>query len=205
MESFKYVRLGITFVYVGLILTVLAIFVVPVSMIARFVPLLLAAIPLTIASSLFSMIGRILCLTVPRQLKAHGFIATSVVFDLLSLISSLGIVDNIPGLPDLSGFSGLLGIAAVIFFLIFLKKLAVYIKDETSSVRASNVLNLAMGIVVVMVAMFFVPPIAILVLIFVIIGFFIYNRLLWGLRTSLSPESGPIPNITESSEPNNIQ
>ncbi len=202
MESFKHVRLGITFVYAGLILTVLAIFVVPVSMVIRFAPLLLAAIPLTIVSSLLSMIGRILCLTVPRHLKAYGFIVTSVVFDLLSLISALGFGDKIPGVPRLSGFSGLFGIAAVIFFLFFLKKLAVYIKDDTSSIRASNLLNLAIGIVVVMVAMLFVPPIAILVLIFVVIGFFIYNRLLWGLRESLCPTGIPTPNIAEPYQPN---
>lgn len=202
MESFKHVRLGITFVYIGLVLTVLAILLAPLSIVTRFLPLLLAVIPMTIASSLLSMVGRILCLTVPRSLKAYGFIVTSVVFDLLSLISALGFGDNIPGIPPLSGFSGLLGIAAVVFFLIFLKKLAIYIKDDTSSIRASNLLNLAIGIVVVMVAMLFVPPIVFLVLIFVVIGFFIYNRLLWGLRESLCPTGIPTPNIAEPYQPN---
>lgn len=203
MNSFKHVRLGITFVYIGLVLAVLAIFVIPLTMVTRFPPLVLAAIPLTIASSLFSMVGRILCLTVPRQVKAHGFIVTSVVFDLLAIISALSSV--IPGVPNWSGFSSLLYNTAVIFFLIFLKKLAVYINDDTSSVRASNMFNLAIGIVVVMVAKFFVPPIAFLVLLFVIIGFFIYNRLLWGLRKSLSPIAAPALSISVACQPNDIR
>lgn len=205
MESFKHVRLGITFVYIGLVLTVLAILMVPISIVTRFLPLLLAAIPLSFASSLVSMVGRILCLTAPRQMKPYSSIVTSVVFDLLALISSLGVAENIPGVPELSNFSQLLSMAAVVFFLIFLKRLAVYIKDDKSAVRASNLLNLAIGIVVVMVAMIFVPPIAILALIFVIVGFFIYNRLLWGLRKNLRPIASLTPNIAVASQPNDIQ
>lgn len=91
----------------------------------------------------------------------------------------------IPGLPNLSGFSGLLSVAGMVFFLVFLKKLAVFIKDSESADRASSLLNLGIGLVVVMVAMIFLPLISILALVLMLVGFFIYNRLLSGLRKSL--------------------
>lgn len=183
MNTFKYTRTGITFVYLGLVFAVLAIFVVPLSLVLKAAPLLLAMPALLVASLLLSMIGRILCLSVPKEVGATGMIYTAVVCDVCSLFTEVSRM--IPGLPNLSGFSGLLSVAGMVFFLIFLKKLAVFIKDSESADRASSLLNLGIGLVVVMVAMIFLPPISILALVLMLVGFFIYNRLLSGLRKSL--------------------
>ena len=112
-----------------------------------------------------------------------GLIYAAVVCDVSSLFAAVSRM--IPGLPNLSGFSGLLSVAAIVFFLIFLKKLALFINDSESAARASSLLNLGIGLVVVMVAMIFLPLISILAFVLMLVGFFIYNRLLSGLRKSL--------------------
>lgn len=184
VDTFKYTRMGITFVYIGLVLIVLSIFAVPLAAVLRATWLLLLFPALVVASSLLSMIGRILCLSVPKEVGASGLIYAAVALDVSSLFAAVSRM--IPGLPNFSGFSGLLSLAAMVFFLIFLKKLAVFINDSESAARASSLLNLGIGLVVVMVAMIFLPLISILALVLMLVGFFIYNRLLSGLRKSLA-------------------
>ena len=74
MDTFKYTRMGITFVYIGLVLIVLSIFAVPLAAVLRATWLLLLVPALVVASSLLSMIGRILCLSVPKEVGASGLI-----------------------------------------------------------------------------------------------------------------------------------
>jgi hypothetical protein len=139
------------------------------------------------------MIGRILCLSVPKEVGASGLIYAAVALDVSSLFAAVSRM--IPGLPNFSGFTGLLSLAAMVFFLIFLKKLAVFINDSESAARASSLLNLGIGLVVVMVAMIVLPLVslqafalgpALLAFVLMVVGFFIYNRLLSGLRKSLA-------------------
>ncbi|MCF7962023.1 MAG: hypothetical protein K9M08_14900 [Pirellula sp.] len=193
MDTFKYTRMGITFVYIGLVLIVLSIFAVPLAAVLRATWLLLLVPALVVASSLLSMIGRILCLSVPKEVGASGLIYAAVALDVSSLFAAVSRM--IPGLPNFSGFSGLLSLAAMVFFLIFLKKLAVFINDSESAARASSLLNLGIGLVVVMVAMIVLPLVslqafafspALLAFVLMVVGFFIYNRLLSGLRKSLA-------------------
>ena len=193
MDTFKYTRIGITFVYIGLVLIVLSIFAVPLAAVLRATWLLLLVPALVVASSLLSMIGRILCLSVPKEVGASGLIYAAVALDVSSLFAAVSRM--IPGLPNFSGFSGLLSLAAMVFFLIFLKKLAVFINDSESAARASSLLNLGIGLVVVMVAMIVLPLVslqafafspALLAFVLMVVGFFIYNRLLSGLRKSLA-------------------
>ena len=193
MDTFKYTRMGITFVYIGLVLIVLSIFAVPLAAVLRATWLLLLVPALVVASSLLSMIGRILCLSVPKEVGASGLIYAAVALDVSSLFAAVSRM--IPGLPTFSGFTGLLSLAAMVFFLIFLKKLAVFINDSESAARASSLLNLGIGLVVVMVAMIVLPLVslqafalgpALLAFVLMVVGFFIYNRLLSGLRKSLA-------------------
>ncbi len=193
MDTFKYTRMGITFVYIGLVIIVLSIFAVPLAAVLRANWLLLLFPALVVASSLLSMIGRILCLSVPKEVGASGLIYAAVALDVSSLFAAVSRM--IPGLPNFSGFTGLLSLAAMVFFLIFLKKLAVFINDSESAARASSLLNLGIGLVVVMVAMIVLPLVslqafalgpALLAFVLMVVGFFIYNRLLSGLRKSLA-------------------
>ena len=202
MDTFKYTRTGITFVYIGLVLIVLSIFAFPLAAVLRAAPLLLLFPALLVASSLLSMIGRILCLSVPKEVGASGLIYAAVALDVSSLFAAVSRM--IPGLPNFSGFTGLLSVAAMVFFLIFLKKLAVFINDSESAARASSLLNLGIGLVVVMVAMIVLPLVslqafalgpALLAFVLMVVGFFIYNRLLSGLRKSLGVKVAPTGSV----------
>ena len=202
MDTFKYTRTGITFVYIGLVLIVLSIFAFPLAAVLRAAPLLLLFPALLVASSLLSMIGRILCLSVPKEVGASGLIYAAVALDVSSLFAAVSRM--IPGLPNFSGFTGLLSVAAMVFFLIFLKKLAVFINDSESAARASSLLNLGIGLVIVMVAMIVLPLVslqafalgpALLAFVLMVVGFFIYNRLLSGLRKSLGVKVAPTGSV----------
>ena len=201
MDTFKYTRTGITFVYIGLVLFVLAIIALVYAGLNP-VPLRLAVPLLLVASSLLSMIGRILCLSVPKEVGASGLIYAAVALDVSSLFAAVSRM--IPGLPNFSGFTGLLSVAAMVFFLIFLKKLAVFINDSESAARASSLLNLGIGLVIVMVAMIVLPLVslqafalgpALLAFVLMVVGFFIYNRLLSGLRKSLGVKVAPTGSV----------
>ena len=202
MDTFKYTRTGITLVYIGLVLSVLSIFAFPLAAVLRAAPLLLLFPALLVASSLLSMIGRILCLSVPKEVGAMGLIYAAVGCDVSSLFAAVS--PMIPGLPNLSLFSGLLSVAAIVLFLIFLKKLAVFINDSESAARASSLLNVGIGLVVVMVAMIVLPLLslhafalgpALLAFVLMVVGFFIYNRLLSGLRKSLGVKVAPTVSV----------
>jgi hypothetical protein len=185
--------MGIALVYAGLVLFVLAMIAIPLSILLRAAPLLLAAPLLWIASSLLSMIGRILCLSVPKNVGATGLIYAAVVCDVSSLFAMVSRMFS--WLPDLSSFSGMLSVAAMLFFLMFLKKLAVFINDSESADRALSLLYLGIGLIIVMVAMIFIPQISILSLVLMLVGFFIYNRLLSGLRKSLGIAVAPTDSV----------
>jgi hypothetical protein len=188
MGRFKHVRTGITCVYAGLLLTVAAVLIVPLVIVPlaiqlKSAPLLLLAPLLVIAASLLSMIGRIFCLSVPQEVGATGLIYTAVVCDVSALIASVS--GMVPGLPDVSAYSALLSIIGLVFFVLFLKKLAVYIDARDSAVRASNLLNVSVGLVVVMVAMIFLPLMALVALVLGLLGLILYSRLLSGMKQSL--------------------
>ena len=198
MDTFKYTRTGITFVYIGLVLSILPIFAFPLAAVLRAVPLLLAIPALLIAASLLSMIGRILCLSVPKEVGAMGLIYAAVVCDVSSLFAAVSRM--IPGLPNFSGFSGLLSVAAIVLFLIFLKKLALFINDSESAARASSLLNVGIGLVLILVSMIVLPLLSLQAFAFgpviaapvlMLVGLILYARLLSGLRKSLGVVEAP--------------
>lgn len=184
MGRFKHVRLGLGCVIAGLWLTVAAILVVPLAILVQAAPLILLAPLLVIAASLVSMIGRILCLSVPQEVGATGLIYAAVLCDVTALIASVS--GMVPGLPDVSGFSALLSVGGIVCFLLFLKRLAVHINAGDSAVRATNLLNVSIGLVVVMVVMIFLPLMGLVALGLALLGFILYSRLLSGLKQSLS-------------------
>ena len=192
MNTFRYTHTGVTYVYIGLILIAITILIIPLSMLLHAAPLLLALPLLWIASSLLSMIGRILCLSVPKEVGASGLIYAAVICDVSSLFAAVSPMAT--WLPNLSAYQGLLSVAAMVLFILFLKKLAVFISDAESAILASNMLILSIGLAILMVAMIALPFVApaaalgpvLLIPILLIVGFFIYGRLLSGLRMSLA-------------------
>lgn len=190
MNELQSVQKGVSFVYYGLYLMVgsflLAmvgagtIVVVPIVGLA-----LVAAAPLMIiAGSVLSFIGRLKCLSVPDECSATGVIYTAVVCDVIAiLISAASWFVELP--ERASSLKALLTLAASILFLIFLKKISVFIRDSISEKRSSNVLNLGIATFVTMIIGIFIPPLIILAFVMMIVGFIIYVKLLIGLKESL--------------------
>lgn len=184
MGQYKHVRTGITCVYVALWLTILAILAVPLACLLRAAPLLLIAPLLVAAGTVLSMIGRILCLSVPAQVGATGLIYGAVLFDVAALLATVsGLVG---GLPDLSAFSPLLNVIGMVLFVLFLKQLALSIGAKDCAVRASNLLNLSVGLTVVIVLTLFLPPMGLVALVLGLLGVVLYFQLLSGLKLGLS-------------------
>lgn len=149
-NSLDNVQRGITFVYIGVLLNVAAVVSFVLVMLMKADPLLIVCGLLSNASSLLSMIGRILCLTVPKQVGATALIYFAVGFDVTALLATVS--GMILGMPNLSSISGLISVFATVLFLIFLRKLATYIKSDELVQRASEVLILCAGLVVFHVA-----------------------------------------------------
>jgi hypothetical protein len=189
--SLNWVQLGITFIYFGVLLFVAAIIVGVLALPLKAPLLIIGGLLMSAASSLLSTIGRILCLTVPKQVGARALIYFSVAFDITALL--LTVSRMIPGMQYLSGFSGLVNVLGIVLFVIFLKKLAIYINSNDLAQRASEVLSLwAVWAVLFVFGLVGASMSAIFVMIVVLPGFvlsllacFRYFQLLSELRLSL--------------------
>jgi DNA-directed RNA polymerase subunit RPC12/RpoP len=190
-DSLSSVRLGITFVYVGLLLIVAAIIATVLALLFKAPLLIIGALILITASSLLSTIGRILCLTAPKQVRAKVLIYLAVAFDIVALFLSYS--PMIPGMQNLRGLSGLLGVIGIVLFVFFLRQLANYINASELAQRASEVLILwALLVVLSVFGVILGSMSGILALIMVLIVFtvsmvacFRYFQLLSDLRLSL--------------------
>jgi len=190
MGKLANVHKGISCVYYGLYLIVVGILVtlvgavaVVVSPVAVLVAIVAAPI-MIIAGTILCLVGRIMCLSVPDDFSAAGVIYAAVICDVTVVLSSAAswIVD----LPELvSSLSPLLWLASTILFLVFLKKIAAYVDDNNSKRRAGNVLNLLIGTFVTVILGVFLPPLLIVAMLMVIVGFIMYVLLLMGLMKSL--------------------
>jgi hypothetical protein len=197
-NSLSSVRLGITFVYVGLLLIVPAIIATVLALLFMAPLLIIGALILITASSLLSTIGRILCLTAPKKVGAEVLIYLAVAFDIAALLLSYS--PMIPGMRDLRGLSGLLGVVAIVLFVLFLRKLANYINASDLAQRAWEVLMMwailgalsFVGVFSIFLGAVLGPMFAIFGLILVLIAFpvsmvacFRYIQLLSDIRLSL--------------------
>ena len=190
MGKLANVHKGVSCVYYGLYLIVGSILVIPVGVVAVMISpaaglVVLAAAPLMIiAGTILCLVGRIMCLSVPDDFSAAGVIYAAVICDVSVVLSSAA--SWIVVLPELvSSLSPLLSLASTILFLVFLKKIAAYVDDNTSERRAGNVLNLLIGTCVTVILGVFLPPLLIGAMLMVLVGFVMYVLLLMGLMKSL--------------------
>lgn len=109
------------------------------------------AIGLVFLHTALGIIGSILCLWVPRESKARGFMIASMVFDLSGL--GVGVLLTLAGLPPV--ISGPLGLVAWTLLMVFLRNLAFYL-------NANDCADLARGMIFQGVALLFVPPLVLI-------------------------------------------
>jgi hypothetical protein len=197
--SYRTLRLGISLVFYGLLLLVAALLLTILTPVLAFTiespsPFLaLFIVPiLLIAASIVGLVGKILCLAAPDETGGKQIVYVAVILDVsAALINLVSFVVPIPKFLD--SISTLLGLTAFILFLVFLRQLAVFLKDAVLAERAAGVLKLGVGIVVTLVVailgMLFFPPLVLISIVTVIlgvIGFILYLMLLGGLKQRLA-------------------
>ena len=183
-NSVDYVQRGITFLYIGVLLLIAAVLSFVLAMLAKTTLLLIVSGLLVIASSLLSMIGRILCLTVPKQVGATALIYIAVGFDIMVLLATVS--NMIPAMPNFKNLSELLSVLGTVVFVIFLRKLATYINSDDLVQLASKILILSGVLVVVMLmSVFFGMILLPVVVVIFLLACFYYFKLLSGMRLSL--------------------
>ncbi len=133
---------------------------------------------LMICSSVATAIGKVLCMSAPPQMSGKPFIYLAAVADVAILCISLGsFFVIIP--PVLSQSESLIAIIGTYFFVLFLRELGRFQRDDNITDRATHLLNLCgvlIGIMLSIIAGFFVNfinPVAWIVLsmIFGIVAF----------------------------------
>ncbi|MCP4783845.1 MAG: hypothetical protein GY903_24570 [Fuerstiella sp.] len=190
MSAMKSVFSGVNLVYIGLYLIVLGFvaIILGAGLAAAASPaalLFIGAGPLMlIVGTIMGLVGKIKCLSVPETVQTTGVIYTAVVCDVLVLL--ITVADWFVVLPTIVGTAhGCMAILAPVLFVVFLKRVAAHVKDGQSEKRAGFLLNLCIANVIVMVVGLFLPPLAIVGLILILVMFFTYVRLLLSLRVSL--------------------
>lgn len=199
MSAMKSVSSGVNLVYIGFYLIVFGLIALLlgaglVAAGSQVGLILLATAPLMlIVGSVLGLVGRLQCLSVPDAVQATGIIYTAVVCDVL--VTLFAVASWFVALPDgVDSVHALLSLLASVLFVIFLKRVAVHIKDDQSKKRAGLFLKLSIATFVVpvvglMVAVMIFPPllivVSIMVFIMAIVMLCLYVRLLTGLRVSL--------------------
>jgi hypothetical protein len=132
--------LGLTVVYSGIVLLLLCLISMLATIFAPFLmPLVFGAI---IIAAIMMFVGPIFCLSVPPETKAQGLIVGSVVLQLINLALTIVAFAGIE-LFGIQAFSQLFGVLSAVLFVLFMRKLALFIGRPDLASRASNVLILA--------------------------------------------------------------
>jgi len=148
---------------------------------------------------LLAVIGPLLCLTVPAETGAKGFVVGSVVFHLVSILLVFGqwwtvMTDRFFAQSALQVVSNISGLIGAVLFVLFTKKLSEYLGRDDLAARARNVLigiAVLVGLSVVMfVALVALGPALVFIGLAVVVGalilFVMYANLINGLRKALA-------------------
>jgi hypothetical protein len=149
-----------------------------------------------VTANVLSIAGRACCLVVPGQSRAKPFIYGAVALDILSGALHLAFAADL--LPEsLQPVAGLSAVAALVLFVLFLLRLAVYLKLNEPAKEADTLLGWGVWLVIFLVALNYVLPyipilgwaigfmLAIGVNIMMIVMVVRYAELLWWLRSSI--------------------
>ncbi|MCA9014624.1 MAG: hypothetical protein KDA77_04750, partial [Planctomycetaceae bacterium] len=155
--SLRQTRLGLTFEYVGIAMMLLSVLGGMFIAIARLPPILLLTMPFVmIVGALMIFVGPIICLAVPKESGAKELLVGSVVCQFANLfysVSELFIPTLIPAPFKIAlNYCGIFGL---ILFILFMKKLALYINRQDLSSKATHVLVFGIFMVVASILMIF--------------------------------------------------
>jgi hypothetical protein len=130
----------------------------------------LAAAGMALFGGLLSIVGRVMCLAVPEQVRGKWLIFVAVACDLSGVATR--IADAVTTLPAIAGLvANVLSLATSAFFVLFLKAVATYIKEEQLAEDAVAVfIWVAISIVSLLMAPFSVFIFPLLPLVFGLLG-----------------------------------
>ena len=152
------VPLGIDLVFLGFLLSmfvIIGLFAIGWSFrgnVRAIRPIVYGSLFLGIAGILLTTAGKLLCLTAPPQMSGKGSILVAVLIDVLALLITVAKLFTILP-PWLTGMVNLLSVGGFVCFIWFLRHLGEFIGERHISVRASNVLTLGIGVVVLWLLM----------------------------------------------------
>jgi hypothetical protein len=156
--------IGLSLVYYGIIILLLTLIgTVPAGFLVASIPaigfLVLAAGVVVLAASLMMFVGQVLCLAVPSQTGANVYIIVAVVMQIASFVQSF--------LPVIQQFAprvrfsqpitlllNSLGVISLIFFVLFMRRLSLFLGRNNLARRARNLLIFSAILVPVGVAAF---------------------------------------------------
>ncbi len=173
------VKTGITLIYWGIVILLLAIIsgiLVPfiVKDLETFVRLMMVLGVVVILANIITIVGKVMCLGAPQETGAREFIIAAVVADGLSLLISLaGLFQQLPSYAP--QVANLLSMAGFVLFMLFLKQVAIFIQRDDLAQAAASVLTL--GIILIVTAILtgllaFVAPVLVLItgLVMLVVG-----------------------------------
>ena len=193
------VPLGISLVYYSLALMLLAIIGIFLSSFLLSGNPLLAVRAivglgfLILLASVLSLVGTGLCLTAPNEMPGKETIYFTIALDVAALL--INVASHFTTLPRLIvALPNLLAITGFVCFLVFLKHVGGFLRNNELTSQAEGTLNLGIALVVVMVlsvVSIFVMPLAgallgLLGAILGLVGFLRYARLLHDLNQAFA-------------------
>ncbi len=146
-EALRKVKLGLTLVYTGICGTLIAAISAPV-MLLFFQADDSAAIPALViggmvALALLMFVGQVFCIAIPAESGAKGLVVTAVALQAIGFLTSLGsLMVPVPASVGaiVSVVNNLAGFVAVAFFVLFLRRVAIYLSQPNIAGRATRTL-----------------------------------------------------------------
>lgn len=142
-DALRKVKLGLTLVYIGICGILLACIGLPILMFSfdgpdNIVPLTFVMVGAILLLSLLMFIGEVFCLAVPAESGAKTLIYAAVGLQGLGFLCSLlvAVIPDTMVTAVISVVSNLGGIASLICFILFLRRVALYIERPDIAARA---------------------------------------------------------------------
>ena len=145
-----------------------------------------------LAASLIYVIGPIFCLAVPAESGAKGFLAGSIVLNLISIVTSIvQVITPMAFTNVVFNIIGICGFIGFLMFIIFMQKLSEYIGRYDLVTRSKTVLILYIIFVVIVMCTFAMSLMFLAAAVAGIISFIMYWYLVDDLRKALGKVDKP--------------
>jgi hypothetical protein len=140
---FRHVSTGLRFTYSGLLLSALSVLcAVTLVVVGRDATLLRIAVGLSLVAQGLSIVGLFLCRDVPEKIRATGPISSAAAMSALSIVLILARAIRWLNAPLFVAQAGyLLSAGGLICFLVFLRRLALFLGEPRQIARSEFVLS----------------------------------------------------------------